>query len=101
MPFISNTASQQEQMLSMIGLSMGDLFADIPPQLTRDNFDLPDQVSEMEVLKNLSDLADKGDTVRVNFDLDSEQHTKLRMQALKEKKTVKQFLTELIAQALD
>ena len=51
--------------------------------------------------KNLSDLADKADTVRVNFDLDSEQHTKLRMQALKQKKTVKQFLTELIAQALD
>ena len=62
MPFISNTASQQKQMLSMIGLSMEDLFADIPPQLTRDNFDLPGQASEMEVLKDLADLAEKNST---------------------------------------
>jgi len=59
MPFISNTAQQQKQMLSEIGLSMDDLFADIPSGLMRENFNLPNQVSEMEVLENLADLADK------------------------------------------
>jgi len=33
MPFITNTAEQQAQMLKTIGLSMDDLFADIPDEL--------------------------------------------------------------------
>lgn len=62
MPFIANTAQQRKQMLSEIGLSMDDLFADIPSELMRENFNLPIQASEMEVLKHLADLAEKNST---------------------------------------
>ena len=48
--------------------------------------------------KNLSDLADKAATSRVNFDLDRDQHTKLKVYAAKQGKTVKEVLTELVAQ---
>lgn len=62
MPFIANTADQQKQMLSEIGLSMDDLFADIRPELKCEEFNLPSQSSEMEVLKQLADLAKKNST---------------------------------------
>ena len=62
MPFIANTAQQQKQMLSEIGVSMEDLFADIPPELMHRNFNLPGQASEMEVLKYLAELAGKNST---------------------------------------
>ena len=62
MPFIANTAQQRKQMLSEIGLSMDDLFADIPSELMRENFNLPIQASEMEVLKYLAELAEKNST---------------------------------------
>lgn len=48
--------------------------------------------------KTLSDLADKAATARVNFDLDRDQHTKLKVYAAKHGKTVKEVLTELVAQ---
>ena len=48
--------------------------------------------------KNLADLADKSATARVNFDLDRDQHTKLKVYAAKQGKTVKEVLTELVAQ---
>ncbi len=59
MPFIANTDSQQKQMLADIGLSIDDLFADIPKDLMRQNFNLPPQTSEMEVVRSLADLAQK------------------------------------------
>ena len=62
MPFIANTAAQQEEMLAEMGLSREDLFADIPRQLLCDSFALPDGVSEMEVGKRLADLAGKNST---------------------------------------
>jgi len=62
MPFITNTAQQRKEMLSEIGLSINDLFADIPSELMRDNFNLPIQASEMEVLKYLAELAGKNST---------------------------------------
>lgn len=62
MPFIANTSQQQEQMLGEIGLSMADLFADIPSELIREHFNLPGQASEMEVLKYLADGAEKNST---------------------------------------
>ena len=46
----------------------------------------------------LASLADKAPTVRVNFDLDRDQHTKLKVYAAKQGKTVKEVLTELVAQ---
>ncbi|MHC4727759.1 MAG: aminomethyl-transferring glycine dehydrogenase subunit GcvPA [Planctomycetota bacterium] len=62
MPFIANTAQQRKQMLREIGLSINDLFADIPSELMRENFNLPIQASEMEVLKYLAELAGKNST---------------------------------------
>ena len=62
MPFIANTPEQQEQMLKEIGLSMEDLFGDISPDMMRETFNLPGQMSEMEVLKHLGELAGKNST---------------------------------------
>ena len=46
----------------------------------------------------IASLADKAATSRVNFDLDRDQHTKLKVYAAKHGKTVKEVLTELVAQ---
>jgi glycine dehydrogenase subunit 1 len=59
MPFIANTQQQREQMLSDIGLSMQQLFDDIAPDLRCKKLDLPEPLSEMEVLKHLGNLAEK------------------------------------------
>lgn len=40
----------------------------------------------------LASLADKADTVRVNFDLERDAHTKLKVYAAKQGKTVKDLL---------
>jgi hypothetical protein len=40
----------------------------------------------------LASLADKADTVRVNFDLERAAHTKLKVYAAKQGKTVKELL---------
>jgi ParG len=44
----------------------------------------------------LSSMADKKDTVRVNFDLSREQHTRLKVYAAKQGKTVKELLTDYV-----
>ncbi len=59
MPFISNTPEQQEQMLAEIGLTMEDLFGDIPAELKADSLNVPGGMSEMEVRNKLADLAGK------------------------------------------
>ncbi|MDD5459493.1 MAG: aminomethyl-transferring glycine dehydrogenase subunit GcvPA [Phycisphaerae bacterium] len=59
MSFIANTDQQRQQMLADIGMSMDDLFSDIPPQLMAKSFDLPDGISEMEVRDRLAELAGK------------------------------------------
>ena len=46
----------------------------------------------------LASLADKAATVRVNFDLDREQHTKLKVYAAKQGKTVKEVSSDYVAQ---
>ena len=46
----------------------------------------------------LASLADKAATVRVNFDLDRDQHTKLKVYAAKQEKTVREVLTDFVAQ---
>ena len=45
MPFIANTAEQQKQMLSEIGLTMDKLFSDIPKGLLAGSLNLPDGLS--------------------------------------------------------
>ena len=46
----------------------------------------------------LASLADKAPTVRVNFDLDRDQHTKLKVYAAKQGRTVKEVLSDYVAQ---
>ena len=43
-------------------------------------------------------LADKAPTVRVNFDLDREQHIKLKLYATRNGKSIKDVLSEYVAQ---
>ncbi len=62
MPFISNTPAQREQMLAEIGLSMDELFDDIPRQLKAEAFDLPRGLSELETQNRLMELAEKNAT---------------------------------------
>ena len=59
MPFISNTKEQQEQMLAEIGLSMDDLFSDIPAALKTDKFNLPKGLTENKVRDALAEIAGK------------------------------------------
>lgn len=47
---------------------------------------------------SLASLSDKAATTRVNFDLDRREHTKLKVYAAKQGKTVKDILTEFVAQ---
>ncbi|MHC4625910.1 MAG: aminomethyl-transferring glycine dehydrogenase subunit GcvPA [Planctomycetota bacterium] len=62
MPFISNTPAQREQMLAEIGLSMDELFDDIPRRLKAEVFDLPRGLSEQETRNTLMELAQKNAT---------------------------------------
>jgi len=62
MPFISNTPEQREQMLAEIGMTMEELFADIPPELMCDSFNLPGGMSEQQVRGYLAELAGKNST---------------------------------------
>ena len=59
MPFISNTAEQRQEMLAAIGLTMEDLFGDIPKDLMAGSFKLPRGLTEQEVRNRLADLAAK------------------------------------------
>jgi len=62
MPFIANTALQQQQMLAEIGLTMEDLFSDIPADMMYKDFDLPRGMSEQQVRNHLAELAGKNST---------------------------------------
>lgn len=48
--------------------------------------------------KTLSDLADKADTVRVNFNLDHDQHFKLKLYAMEQGKSITEVLRDYVAQ---
>jgi glycine dehydrogenase subunit 1 len=59
MEFIPNTAEQQKEMLEAMGLTMADLFRDVPPALMAKSFNLPHGLSEQEVRERLAELAGK------------------------------------------
>ncbi len=46
----------------------------------------------------LASLADKPATVRVNFDLERDQHTKLKVFAAQQGKSIKELLTDYVSQ---
>jgi len=59
MPFILNTEQQQKEMLQEIGLTMEQLFADVPAELRCKGLDLPEGISELQVQQHLEELAAK------------------------------------------
>ncbi len=59
MPFIPNTEEQRKQMLADIGLTMDDLFSDIPADLRYSDFNLPACLSEQQVRNCLAEIAAK------------------------------------------
>jgi len=59
MEFIPHTAEQRREMLDEMGVTMADLFSDIPPELMAESFNLPQGLSEQEVRNRLAGLAGK------------------------------------------
>jgi ParG len=53
--------------------------------------------SSTKSVPTLSDLADKSDTVRVNFDLDRADHMKLKIYAAKSGRSITDILRELVS----
>ncbi len=63
--FISHTDTEREQMLSAIGKKdFTELFADIPKEYLYPELDLPDALSEQEVLEEIEFLASANNTCR-------------------------------------
>lgn len=63
--YIPNTGEQREEMLKVIGVtSIEDLFADIPGSIRlKHELDLPEPLSELELLKHMRELASRNVTV--------------------------------------
>jgi glycine dehydrogenase subunit 1 len=62
--YIPNTTDEQRKMLSNIGASSVDeLFGDIPSKYRNPELKLPDPLSEIEIVKELSALANKNRTL--------------------------------------
>jgi glycine dehydrogenase subunit 1 len=59
MPFIANTDEQRRQMLAEIGLSMEQLFSDIPKKFQCGRLNLPQGLTEQEVRETLAAMAGK------------------------------------------
>jgi glycine dehydrogenase subunit 1 len=59
MPFIANTDQQRKQMLAEIGLSMEQLFSDIPKELCCGPINLLQGLTEQEVRETVANLAGK------------------------------------------
>ncbi|MBP1693436.1 MAG: gcvPA [Chloroflexi bacterium] len=63
--FIPHTDSDREAMLHTVGVkSLDDLFQDVPSAQRFPDLDLPPALTEMEVVSELSDLAEANETVR-------------------------------------
>jgi glycine dehydrogenase subunit 1 len=59
-PYIANTDADRRAMLAAIGVDSSDeLFADIPPEFRIEGLDLPPALSEPELVRELSALAER------------------------------------------
>jgi len=68
MPYVPHTKDEVREMLAVIGVdSVDDLFAEITEEMRPKSFDLPDGLSEMEVLTKLEAMANKNATDRTSF----------------------------------
>ncbi|MEX1195430.1 MAG: aminomethyl-transferring glycine dehydrogenase subunit GcvPA [Dehalococcoidia bacterium] len=57
-PYIPNTDEDRSRMFEAIGVaSIDELFADIPPAFRIDGLDLPPALSELELMREMADLA--------------------------------------------
>ena len=59
MPYILNTKQQRQEMLDFLGLTMDELFADVPADLLVKTLDIPEARSELLITQQLSKLAHK------------------------------------------
>lgn len=67
MPFISNTNQQCAAMLAEIGLTVEDLFSDVPQSLRCKGLNLPEGKGEQEVRDHLAAIASKNYIHLTNF----------------------------------
>ena len=68
MPFVPHTEDEVREMLATIGVdSVEDLFAEITRDMRPKSFDIPEGLSEMEVLSKLEGLAAKNATNSTSF----------------------------------
>jgi glycine dehydrogenase subunit 1 len=68
MPFIPHTAEETEEMLSLLELkTLDDLFAYIPQEMRSKSFDLPDGLTEYEVVRKLEDMSGRNAKTALNF----------------------------------
>ena len=68
MPYIPHTPDEQQEMLAAIGVpDMAALFADIPPELQPQSFDIPKGLSEMNVLARMEEVASRNSTDLTSF----------------------------------
>lgn len=66
--FLVHNDEVKAEMLEEIGLnSVEDLFSDIPQQARMKTLDLPDEMSEMEVQREIKSLANKNKTNYISF----------------------------------
>ena len=57
-PYIANTDEDRRRMLDAVGVASADaLFADIPPEFRIDGLNLPPALSELDLMREMSDLA--------------------------------------------
>jgi glycine dehydrogenase subunit 1 len=68
MPYVPHTEAEVREMLETIGVSsVEDLFAEITEEMRPTRFDIPEGLSEMEVLSKLEAMAGKNVSDRTSF----------------------------------
>ena len=67
-PFCATSAQDQEAMFETLGIAdFDELFAAIPDELRTEGLDIPEGLSEMEMMQHLRKIASKNSTDLVNF----------------------------------
>ncbi len=68
MPYVPHTPEQIQEMLHVIGVrNMEQLFEDIPQEMRPTHFDLPEGLSEFQVLRHIERLAGRNKADLVSF----------------------------------
>ena len=67
-PFCATSERDQKEMFDVLGISdFDDLFAGIPAELRSEELDIPEGLSEMEMMQHIRKIASKNATNLVNF----------------------------------